>query len=418
MMRARIKTHKQRERECFHVCLSLKAILIFGFIFVTLFATGFQENEAKAQNQPEVKLFLSPATGIFLVGSTFDVSIVLDTDNIPINTVKVDLSFPPDMLQIVSPSSGKSFISLWLEQPAYSNTEGTIGFTGGIPEGVNTSSGIVSTITFRATKTGEAEVRVLTSSNVLAHDGKGTEVLSGVMGGRYILKSKPPEGPKTFSRTHPDETHWYNNNNPIISWEKEEGITDFSFVLDSYPQSVPDNTPDGQETTISYEDLEDGLWYFHIKAKKEGAWGAPSHFLLRIDTTPSTSFTPEVEFLLAAIIDRAFVSFSTTDALSGIDHYEVAVIDRTEQPLKSPVFIEAESPYQLPKLISGNSRIFVRAIDKSGNIRDEQVNADFPEPLLSIIKRNMVIILSSTLALISAYLIFHFLFRHKVFVRF
>ncbi|MFQ6084486.1 MAG: cohesin domain-containing protein, partial [Candidatus Aminicenantia bacterium] len=346
-----VSKYRLKRVSLFSFDLNLKALLLFGFIFI-LFFVGFQlfvlqAKEAKAQNQPQAKLFPSPSTGSFLVGSTFDVSIIVDTDGVPINTVKVDLKFPADKLQIVSPSSGKSFISIWLKQPAYSNTKGTISFAGGVPEGINTSSGIISTITFRAIKTGEAIVRILPSSSVLAHDGKGTEILDKLIDGRYILRPKPPEGPKVFSKTHPDESRWYNNNNPIISWEKEPGVTDFSFVLDSYPQTVPNNTSDGQETTKAYENLADGLWYFHIKAQEEGIWGAPSHFLLRIDTTPPAPFKLKMEFLAAAVIGRAFVSFSTTDALSGIDHYEVAIIDRTEPPLEAPVFIEAESPYQL-----------------------------------------------------------------------
>lgn len=415
------KTHP--ERDYFLTTIQRrKVFLLLGIIAIVFFigflAFKFQPGEIKAQNQPEAKLFLSPATGGFLVGSTVDVSIILDTDNVPINTVKVDLKFPPDKLQIVSPSSGKSFISIWLEQPAYSNIEGTISFAGGIPEGIKTSSSIVSVVTFRVIKAGEAIVRILPSSGVLAHDGKGTEILARVIGGRYTLRPKPPEGPKVFSQTHPDETRWYNNNNPIISWEKEPGVTDFSFVLDSYPQTVPDNISDSQETTKAYENLADGLWYFHIKGQKEGLWGAPSHFLLRIDTTPPASFKPKVEFLLAAVIGRAFVSFSTTDALSGIDHYEVAVIDRTEPPLKSPVFIEAESPYQLPKLISGHLRVIVRAIDKAGNVRDEYVDADFPGSFLSIIKSKIAIILLGVLTLIVVYLVIHFLFKPKIFTRF
>lgn len=400
---------RQREGGVFHNYLLKKFLLFLGIISCCIFSFG----EANAQSQSEVRLSLSPDAGSFLVGSIFDISIILDTDNTSVNTVKVDLGFPSDMLQIVSPSSGRSFISSWTEQPSYSNTEGTIGFTGGIPEGINTSSGILSTITFRAIKAGEATIRFLPSSSVLANDGKGTEVLSRKIEGSYTLEPKPFQGPKVFSKTHPDETRWYNNNNPIVSWEKEVGVTDFSFVLDNYPQSVPDNAADGQETAKAYEGLEDGLWYFHIKAKKEGVWGSPSHFLLRIDSTPPVSFKPNLEFLLAAIIGRAFVSFSTVDALSGVDHYEVAVIDRTEPPLRSPVFIEAESPYQLPKIISGNLRVLVRATDKSGNARDEQVDGDFPEPILSVIKDKIVFILSGILALIFIYFILNFLFGQK-----
>lgn len=374
----------------------ISALLFIGLAFLSL--------PIGTEAQGQAKLFLSPSTGGFLVGSTFDISLIVDTDQVSINTVRVELSFPPDRLQIVNPSSGKSFVSLWLQQPSYSNTEGNISFTGGEPGGIKTSSGIVSTITFRAIKAGEAIIKILPSSNVLANDGKGTQILSTVINGIYTLRPKPPEGPKVFSQTHPDETSWYNNNNPIVSWERETGATDFSFILDSYPQTIPDNTSDTQVTTKAYESLTDGLWYFHIKALKENVWGAPTHFLLRIDTTPPAKFNPKVEFLVAAIVGRAFVSFSTTDALSGIDHYGVAAINKAEPPLGSPVFIEAESPYQLPKDLSEDLRVIVRAIDKAGNIRDESADISSSGSMFSKLKNNLILVLLS--ASVIAFFIF------------
>ncbi len=245
----------------------IKLMKLFGAI-LALFLVSFLFTPKEIEAQGQAKLFLSPSTGSFLVGSTFDVSIIVDTDDVYINAVKTNISFPPDYFQVVAPSSGKSFVSLWLEQPTYSNIEGTINFAGGKPEGIKTSSGVVSTITFRAIKAGEVVIKILPSSSVLAHDGKGTEILSTVINGVYTLKPKPPEGPKVFSKTHPDETSWHNNNNPIIFWEKEMGVTDFSFVLDNYPQTIPDNTSDTKETTKAYENLADGLWFFHIKALK------------------------------------------------------------------------------------------------------------------------------------------------------
>ncbi len=393
---------------CIKILLLLGSVFIFTFAIFLLFAS--QSEEVKAQGQPQVKVFLSPATGSFLVDSTFEASIIIDTGGISINAARVDLSFPADKFQIVSPSSGLSFISLWVEQPTYSNTEGTISFSGVILGGINTSSGVVSTITFRVKKPGEAIIKILPTSSVLANDGKGTETLSKIINGRYILKPKSPEGPRVFSETHPDETVWYNNNNPIISWEKETGVTDFSFVLDSYPQTVPDNTPDTQETTKAFENLADGLWYFHIKAEKENIWGMPSHFLVRIDASPPASFRPKVEFLLAAIVGRAFVSFFTTDALSGVDYYGVAVIDKTKPPTESPVFIETTSPYQLPRFISGNLRVMIRATDKAGNARDEYADANFPESFISIIKNNIRFVLLGILVFIVLCLVIYFLF--------
>ena len=100
--------------------------------------------------------------------------------------------------------------------------------------------------------------------------------------------------------------------------------------------------------------------------------------------------------------------------MAGIAHYEVAVIDKTEPPLESPVFIEAESPYQLPKLISGYLRIVVRAIDKAGNVRDETLDTKFPEPIFTAIKNNGIfVIIPGALVLIFVYLIVRLLIRGR-----
>ncbi len=59
-------------------------------------------------------LFLSPASGSFLSGSTFEVSLFVDTRGASVNAIEANLRFPADKLTIVSPSSGKSIIGVWL----------------------------------------------------------------------------------------------------------------------------------------------------------------------------------------------------------------------------------------------------------------------------------------------------------------
>lgn len=352
---------------------------VFLFLFIIFFSVHpiFQQ-DVYAQDS-KATLFLSPRIESVLVGSTFDVSVFLDTHNNSVNTVELSLKFPSDKLTIVRPSGAKSFFSVWLESPTYSNTEGRLSLIGGIPKGITTESGLVTTITFKVKATGNAVVEVLPSSKVLANDGLATNILSGFGRGIYTLNPKPPEGVKVFSETHPFEDKWYNNNNPVLTWEKDMGITDFSFELNNKPLTVPDNTPDTQDAITFYKDVADGLWYFHIKAEKNGVWGSATHFLLHIDTTPPNRFKPKVEILTAAtVINRALVSFFTTDSLSEVDHYEVGVIDKTKSPLESPVFVEAESPYQLPSFVSGNLRIIVRAMDRAGNVRDESADAYVP----------------------------------------
>ena len=328
---------------------------------------------AKAEG---ASLYLSPQAGTFFVGSTFDISIFVNTGGNNVNAVEVDLKFNQRKLQIASPTAGRSFIAVWISQPTFSNTEGTATFQGGIPSpGINTSSGLVSTITFRAINPGEAVVSILDSSQVLLDDGKGTNILSSMGKGVYKIIIPPPEGPKVFSPTNPDQNKWYSNNSPTLSWEKEEGVTDFSYSIDDIFYGVPDNISEGDYASASYADLEDGIWYFHIKAKKGDVWGGITHYILLIDTTPPAAFTLSFEPTLRSPVMTArepIVSFITTDSLSGLDHYDLKLIDLTEAPQKKETgfFVEASSPYQLPSLATGEHEVIVRAFDRAMNWQD------------------------------------------------
>ena len=320
-------------------------------------------------------LYLSPGSGTFFVGSTFDVSIFVNTGGNNVNAVKVDLKFDPKKIQIASPTAGKSFIEVWIAQPVYSNIEGTASFQGGVPSpGINTSSGLVSTITFRAIAPGETIVSFLDSSKVLLDDGKGTNVLSSLGRGVYNLVIPPPEGPKVFSSTHPDQNKWYKNNNPTFSWEKEEGVTDFSYSIDYDFHGTPDNISEGNNTSVSYTDLEDGIWYFHLKAKKGDIWGGVTHYIVQIDTTPPAAFNLifEPAFKTPNVTSREpIISFITTDSLSGVDHYEIKTINFTEGGKKETgFFVEVASPYKLPLLDLGEHEVIVRAFDVAQNWRD------------------------------------------------
>jgi len=94
----------------------LLVILIFSF-FITF--------PVKAESS---SFYLSPSSGSFLVGSTFTLSIFLNSEGNEINVVWADLKFPPEILQITSPTTGSSFISEWIIPPNYSNERGIISF--------------------------------------------------------------------------------------------------------------------------------------------------------------------------------------------------------------------------------------------------------------------------------------------------
>jgi hypothetical protein len=109
-----------------------------------------------------------------------------------------------------------------------------------------------------------------------------------------------------------------------------------------------------------------------VRAKKGNIWGGISHFVVMIDTISPAKFILDIEPNLSSVIStlRPVISFITTDARSGLDHYELKTVslNKNEQEA-TDFFIETSSPYRL-SLDSGNHKVIVRAFDKAGNWRD------------------------------------------------
>lgn len=62
-------------------------------------------------------LSLSPSSGTFMVGSTFEASLFLNTEGKSVNALDITLSFPAEKLQLVSPPGGE--LNCWcLGEPA------------------------------------------------------------------------------------------------------------------------------------------------------------------------------------------------------------------------------------------------------------------------------------------------------------
>lgn len=398
-------------------------MLLISKILLLIIITAFAGPLAYAQTVyvnvsqliPKIELSFSPRSGTFVENSTFDVPILVNTKGVKINGLEITISFDKDRLEIVKPSSGLSIIGVWIEPPSYDNSRGLASYIGVIPNGLTTSSGLVGSITFRAKRTGRAIVSFHKNSKVLLNDGQGTEAQVELGRAEYVILPRAPEGVNVFSETHPFQSEWYNNNSPVISWERDTGISGFSYTLDDKPSTVPGNIVTSDETSKSFEDLDDGLWYFHIKANRNGAWGTTGHFLFRIDTAPPAEFKPEVNYLVAAVnlIERVIVSFFTTDNLSGVDYYEVGVIDKNQPVTVSPVFVQAESPFQVP-LTGGDLSVIVRAVDRAGNIRDASTTIAPPSLSSKFIKDNLVYILLAIILAGLIGLIFHYLVGHHI----
>ncbi len=358
----------------------MKRLILLLVILIFSFSVTFP---VKAESS---SLYLFPSSGSFLVGSTFTVSIFLNTEGSEINVVWADLKFPPEILQITSPTTGSSFISEWIIPPNYSNERGIISFRGGVPGGIITSAGLVSSITFRAVSSGKARIEFSEESKVLLNDGKGTDILVDTRGGEYQILIPPPEGPKVFSPTHPNSNIWYSDSSPSFSWEKEKGVTNFSWSFDQNPQGRPDGISEGDKTLVSFSEVKDGIWYFHIRQKKEGIWGKTTNVPIRIDTAPPNDFSPRVETYSRLVGYQTMVYFETKDNFSGVDHYEINIIDLSVFPSTQSFFAEVTSPYKVPFQEAGKYNVIIRAIDRAGNIRESETRFRSMTPLITHIE--------------------------------
>lgn len=353
---------------------TLKYFSFLGVLFA-LFSI-FNVSEASAAT-----LYFSPSSGNFSVGNILTTSVFVNTQEEAINNVDAVINFPAGLLDVVSVSKSGSIFSLWVEEPAFSNSAGTISFNGGLPTpGFNGTAGKVISIVFRVKDTGTASL-IFSSAAVRANDGFGTDVLRARAQAQFTLKAVDaspttppteappveappavgtPTAPKISSPIHSNPEKWYSNNDPKFTWGVPLGITGTRLSVGLLPTSTPNILYSEPISERQLEDLADGVWYFHVQLRNNAGWGGVSHYKFQVDTQPPKPFKIEVKEGNKTSNPQPTLIFGTTDVMSGIDHYEIKINQ------ESPIVTEkTEYKILLPDL--GKHTIIVKAVDKAGN---------------------------------------------------
>lgn len=272
------------------------------FLFAIILAAGlFLPSAAFAAT-----LSLSASSGTIAPGQTVSVAVFVSSPDKALNAVSGVVSFPSDILDVVSVSKSNSIATLWVQEPSYSNTTGTVSFEGVIPNpGFTGASGRVVTITFRGKRGGSAKLS-FASGSVLANDGKGTELLSGSTGTTISVgvgapapaSPEPPRpvsaGVTIMSSTHPDQSEWYKSNVPQFTWTLPAGALEVRTLISEEPNAAPSVRYAPAISSKTVEDLADGTHYFSVQARTAEGWGAVSRYRVNIDGTLPEE-TPELE---------------------------------------------------------------------------------------------------------------------------
>ena len=346
--------------------LSKFYFLFFNFLIVLLVST-FYFLFSCVQVAEAAVLYLIPQSQKVYQGDSFWVEVRLDSEE-EINALEANLSFSSHLLEAVDFSQGGSILSFWPKEPEAK--ENLISFIGGVPGGFQ-GEGLVLKINFLAKETGRAKVDFKEGSKVLLNDGIGTLAELIFLEGSYEIVFKSLDLPSISSRTHPDQSKWYQGNTLHLHWDLAEGA-EYSFILSQDPLAEPDNIPDEPERKddlawigdMEYPDLEDGIYYFHLKERlPDKDWSGKISFRAMIDSTLPEDFQPEIGQDFSIFEGKYFLSFATTDKTSGINYFEIKEGKKEWKKALSPYLLEDQ---ELKSVIQ------VKAVDKAGNERIAQ----------------------------------------------
>jgi flagellar hook assembly protein FlgD len=109
------------------------------------------------------------------------------------------------------------------------------------------------------------------------------------------------------------------NDDPIFTWAVDDpGVTGYSYELDQSINTLPDQVSEGNAQSVSYTDIDDGIWYFHVRAVDFGGnWGIANHYQIEIDTTGPVSSSPDpADGSLSGSLE---VKLSISDSGSGVN---------------------------------------------------------------------------------------------------
>ncbi len=209
-------------------------------------------------------LSTSPQDKSVKVGETFTITVNANSQGSSINAAALDIKYDTSILSVQSIGHPGSIFTIWSEEPTYSNINGTIHFSGGLSSpGWNGASGNIIRITFKAKSVGQTKL-TLQGGSVLANDGIGTDVLSGVSGSNInIVESNLAQTPAPqVSKAKTTNT---TNTTDIVAKATENTVATPSTSIPVL-ENLPDQLTEGD--TLSFNGTGDSNGQIQVYIQK------------------------------------------------------------------------------------------------------------------------------------------------------
>ncbi|HSX48245.1 MAG TPA: hypothetical protein VLF41_01975 [Candidatus Nanoarchaeia archaeon] len=336
----------------------MKALLIRLLVILPLWTILIVAKPVPAQASG-ASFYLSPSGGTYNVGDTVRVTLLVNTGGQAINAEQASLSWSGLTYSFLSQSG--SINQFWTEGPSAGGNSAS--FAGGLSTpGYNGSGGRILQLIFTASAPGTATVNV-NGIHIYANDSSSTDILCCSSGASFNIVTPKPATPllTVNSGTHPDENKWYQSRKVDLNWFATTKVTGYYIAFDHNPGTDPTESVNGT-TQTSYDNVDDGVWYFHVKGANESG-GSTVHRRVAIDNVPPADFPIKVDSGGNGTNPTPISTFEATDP-AGIDHYEAVIDDGAAFGITSG--------QPLPKQRPGEHSLLIRAFDGAGNVRESK----------------------------------------------
>ncbi len=320
-------------------------------------------------------LIISPSTGSYKIGETFSVNLYVSSNQDPINAVSAGITFSTETLELTSIKKIGSIITLWTEDPTFSNTSGRATLEGAILNpGFSGSQGKIVSLHFRVKKKGQGIV-TLSKGEVLANDGEATNVLRTLGNATFILDGIADINnstdavetdiavPVIKSSTHPDSTAWYRSRDIVFDWNLPVDVTAVRTSYGEEEKDIPTRVYDPPVSNRSFTVSDDGVQFMHVQFKNQLGWGPVSHYRFQIDTVNPEKITATFPDGSTTYNPKPIIQVVATDTLSGIG--SIGLVINGDKEVVYPYV--PTNLYSLPKKGVGKHTVIVNAYDKARN---------------------------------------------------
>lgn len=338
-------------------------------------------------------LLFSPSSGSFASGKEFTVKVSVDPGDADVNAADGSIAFDKDTLSVVKISKDGSAFSLWTAEPAFSNSAGTIEFSGGTPTAFGNERPIIS-ITFKGKNVGTGKAS-FTKGSVLAADGKGTNVYE--KGNEATIEitetaaEPPPEdeeieidaaaaegilpvAPVVNSTTHSKSESWYATSTAIFTWKLPPDATGVRTLISRSDVAMPTEVQAKDAIKQTLTGLEEGVWYFYVQIRNEFGWGEVGKKLIQLDTVAPAEF----DIFLDEAGEIPMLKFKTDDVTSGVDRYEIIFGSTTAATVPG---LDFQGGAPVPPQDGGMRELTIKAYDKAANFVAVKRQFELPKVL-------------------------------------